>query len=87
MSVFVAFEGGEGSGKSTQSKLLYERIIAEGFSSLLLHEPGGTSVGEEVRRILWKVIISFQKFYNEFFNRTFTFFVCEEWVDWKGNKT
>ena len=49
---FVAFEGGEGSGKSTQSKLLYERIIAEGFSSLLLHEPGGTSVGEEVRRIL-----------------------------------
>ena len=38
---FVAFEGGEGSGKSTQSKLLYERIIAEGFSSLLLHEPGG----------------------------------------------
>ena len=52
MSVFVAFEGGEGSGKSTQSKVLYERIIAEGFSSLLLHEPGGTSVGEEVRRIL-----------------------------------
>ena len=52
MSVFVAFEGGEGSGKSTQSKLLYERIINEGFSSLLLHEPGGTSVGEEVRRIL-----------------------------------
>ena len=51
MSVFVAFEGGEGSGKSTQSKLLYERIIAEGFSSLLLHEPGGTSVGEEVRSV------------------------------------
>ena len=52
MSVFVAFEGGEGSGKSTQSKLLYERIIAEGCSSLLIHEPGGTFVGEEVRRIL-----------------------------------
>jgi dTMP kinase len=52
MGLFIAFEGGEGCGKSTQSKLLYERIIASGLSALLLHEPGGTFVGEEVRRIL-----------------------------------
>ncbi len=49
---FIAFEGGEGSGKSTQSRLLYSRLIEEGHTSLLLHEPGGTALGEEVRRLL-----------------------------------
>jgi dTMP kinase len=49
---FVTFEGGEGSGKSTQARLLKETLEQEGRSVLLLREPGGTSLGEEVRRLL-----------------------------------
>ncbi len=38
--VFVCFEGGEGSGKSTQSRLLRDALTAEGYSVLLTFEPG-----------------------------------------------
>jgi dTMP kinase len=50
--VFVCFEGGEGSGKSTQSRLLREALTAEGYSVLLTFEPGDTAVGRELRRIV-----------------------------------
>jgi len=50
--VFVCFEGGEGSGKSTQARLLSERLRAEGYSVRLTHEPGDTPVGQEMRRIV-----------------------------------
>ena len=50
--VFVCFEGGEGAGKSTQSKMLRERLEAAGHVVLLTHEPGATPVGAEVRRIV-----------------------------------
>ena len=50
--VFVCFEGGEGAGKSTQSKMLGERLEAAGHVVLLTHEPGATPVGAEVRRIV-----------------------------------
>lgn len=50
--VFVCFEGGEGSGKSTQSRLLRDRLAADGFSVLLTFEPGDTAVGKEMRRIV-----------------------------------
>ncbi len=50
--VFVCFEGGEGSGKSTQSRLLAQRLEAEGFVTRLTHEPGDTPVGAELRRIV-----------------------------------
>jgi dTMP kinase len=50
--VFVCLEGGEGSGKSTQSRLLREALEAEGFGVLLTFEPGDTSVGKELRRIV-----------------------------------
>ena len=49
---FVTFEGGEGTGKSTQIKLLAEKLQAAGLSVRVLREPGGTVVGEAVRRIL-----------------------------------
>ena len=52
MSVFIVFEGGEGSGKSTQARTLYQRLLLEGYPSLMLHEPGGTPLGEQVRRLL-----------------------------------
>jgi dTMP kinase len=50
--MFVTFEGGEGSGKSTQARLLASRLESEGRPVLLLREPGGTPLGEEVRRLL-----------------------------------
>jgi dTMP kinase len=50
--VFVCFEGGEGSGKSTQARLLAERLEAEGYAVRLTHEPGDTPVGQEMRRIV-----------------------------------
>ena len=50
--VFVCFEGGEGSGKSTQSRLLAEFLTAAGFHVRLTFEPGDTTVGKELRRIV-----------------------------------
>ncbi|MGA8211841.1 MAG: dTMP kinase [Nocardioidaceae bacterium] len=49
---FVALEGGEGAGKSTQARRLRERLQAEGYDVLLTHEPGDTDVGRELRRIV-----------------------------------
>ena len=50
--VFISFEGGEGSGKSTQSKLLMEYLESQGHVVTLTREPGGTKLGKELRDIL-----------------------------------
>lgn len=50
--IFIVLEGGEGSGKTTQAKLLFERLYHDGRQALLLHEPGGTPLGEQVRHLL-----------------------------------
>lgn len=50
--VFVCFEGGEGSGKSTQSRLLREHLESLGREVVLTFEPGDTPVGAEMRRIV-----------------------------------
>jgi dTMP kinase len=49
---FIAFEGGEGAGKSTQAKLLAEALQARGIEVLLTREPGGTPGAEAIRRLL-----------------------------------
>jgi dTMP kinase len=50
--IFIAFEGGEGTGKSTQSKLLAQWLEKEGESVVLTREPGGTDLGKDLRKIL-----------------------------------
>jgi len=50
--IFISFEGGEGSGKSTQSKLLAKWVENEGYKVLLTREPGGTDLGKNLRKIL-----------------------------------
>jgi dTMP kinase len=50
--LFVCFEGGEGAGKSTQSRLLHDWLVERGETVLLTFEPGDTPVGKELRRIV-----------------------------------
>lgn len=49
---FIAFEGGEGTGKSTQARLLAEFLRAEGLEVDLTREPGGTPGAEAIRELL-----------------------------------
>jgi dTMP kinase len=49
---FITFEGPEGAGKSTQVKLLADRLQHLGYDVLLTREPGGTYIGEEIRRLV-----------------------------------
>ena len=52
MSLFVSIEGFDGVGKTTQANLLNEYLKNEGIKSILVREPGGTSVAEKIREIL-----------------------------------
>ena len=52
MSLFVTFEGPEGSGKSTQARLLYERLHGRDYPVILVREPGGTRISDLIRRIV-----------------------------------
>ncbi len=52
MALFITFEGGEGCGKSTQARALYNRLSELAFPALLTHEPGGTTLGKKLRRWL-----------------------------------
>ncbi|HYO08923.1 MAG TPA: dTMP kinase [Tepidisphaeraceae bacterium] len=49
---FIVCDGGEGCGKSTQARLLRERLERGGVSVLPVHDPGATRIGEMVREIL-----------------------------------
>ena len=49
---FITFEGGEGSGKSTQVRLLATRLAARGFDTLITREPGGSGFAEAARHLL-----------------------------------
>ena len=50
--IFITFEGPDGSGKSTQIKLLYDKLKELNISCIITREPGGTVLGEKMRDIL-----------------------------------
>lgn len=52
MSLFITFEGGEGSGKSSALRLLQERLSNEGYEIVVTREPGGTPIAEEIRNVI-----------------------------------
>jgi dTMP kinase len=50
--VFIALEGGEGAGKSTQAKLLSNWLVSEGYDVVLTREPGDTEIGKRLREMV-----------------------------------
>ena len=54
MKKFITFEGGEGTGKSTQAQLLFSSIKKTSEKVILTREPGGTNIAEEIRKIIVK---------------------------------
>jgi len=53
--LFVSFEGIEGTGKTIQSRLLYEYLVKNGYNVILTEEPGGTRIGLKIRNVLLSV--------------------------------
>ena len=52
MSLFISLEGPDGGGKSTQALHLVEHLRAQGLEVLMTREPGGTAIGDQIRRVL-----------------------------------
>ncbi len=51
-SGFITFEGPDGSGKTTQIQRLYDTLRRQGYQVLLVREPGGTPIGDQIRAVL-----------------------------------
>lgn len=52
MGLFITFEGGEATGKTSQSWRLRDRLVGMGYDCFLVREPGGTDIGEKLRPLL-----------------------------------
>lgn len=50
--MFISFEGGDGAGKTTQVEMLAQYLRSHGYDVVTTREPGGTPVGQEIRRLL-----------------------------------
>ena len=55
MSLFITFEGPDGSGKSTQINLVVDYLTRQGYEVLCTREPGGTAIGNQIRQVLHDV--------------------------------
>ena len=56
MKKFITFEGGEGSGKSTQTKLLSKSLFKINEDNIITREPGGTKFSEKIRSLIVQVL-------------------------------
>ena len=50
--MLITFEGLDGSGKTTQAKMLYDFLMDSGVNVVMTREPGGTHIAEEIRKLL-----------------------------------
>lgn len=50
--LFITFEGNDGAGKTTISKLVYERMLDEGYPVIYTREPGGIKIAEQIRKVI-----------------------------------
>ena len=55
MRLFIVFEGGEGSGKSTQANMLRRKLLKLGFPVVLTREPGGSPIGNQIRQVIMQL--------------------------------
>ena len=53
--LFITFEGGEGSGKTTVCKYIYNRLLEEGVDAIYSREPGGVDIAEQIRNVILSV--------------------------------
>jgi dTMP kinase len=53
--MFITFEGPEGSGKTTQIQALHTFLVDQGYDVVVAREPGGTSIGDQIRHVLLDV--------------------------------
>ena len=64
--IFITFEGGEGSGKSTQINILSKLLTEQNIGHIITREPGGTEAGEQIRKILLQGNVNKLDSYSEF---------------------
>lgn len=50
--MFITFEGGEGSGKTTIAELIYKKLLEDNIDCIYTREPGGVQIAEDIRKIL-----------------------------------